>query len=200
VVDSFVVCSLQTAQGYDAFLDSVQAMDDIYLVEPYYTNRGGLAFPVSTRFCVAFQSETTQSEIDSINQMYGVAMDHEIDGMHNVFVLRNTAQSGLRLLEAAIAYYELNETRYAHPDFGVWVSKFSYELHDRYHQYQSHSKKVIGQFNSASVWDFAGVMAETVVVAVIDDGVTSHEDLPSNRILAGIDYADLDNDPITFLE
>lgn len=35
-------------------------------------------------------------------------------------------------------------------------------------------------------------MTEPVKVAVLDDGVTSHEDLPASRILAGRDFADND--------
>lgn len=36
---------------------------------------------------------------------------------------------------------------------------------------------------------------DSIIVAVIDDGVTSHEDLPENRLLPGIDFANNDNDP-----
>jgi serine protease len=69
----------------------------------------------------------------------------------------------------------------------------AYKLYDYYNSYQPHTKKVIGTFNTASVWDFAG-LGRPIKVAVIDDGVNSHEDLPSSRVLAGYDFADDESD------
>jgi serine protease len=177
------------------FLDSVQEIEGVYQAEPYYLNEDDSAFLVGLTLCVAFNQGITGSQIDSINAMYGVVIDHEIEGMANVFVLRNTDSSGYRLLDLANAYYELSQTRYAHPDFGVRVQKHSYRLFDYYSGSQVHIKKVIGSFNTASVWDFAGLTGDTIVVAVIDDGVASHEDLPSSRVLAGYDFADNDDNP-----
>jgi len=187
-IDGFVACSLSTGEGYDDFIDSVAALDGVYLVEPYYLNQLDSAFLVGTRFCVAFDEALTQSEIDNINTYYNVTINHEVNGMPNVFVLRNTDLSGYNLLDLANAYYELEETRYSHPEFGVWIQKNSYKLYDYYNNYQPHTKKVIGTFNSASVWDFAGLKKQ-VNVAVIDDGVTIHEDLPDERVLTGYDFA-----------
>jgi len=195
-IDGFMVCALSTGQGYGGFLDSVQAIDGVYLVEPYYLNESDSSFLVGLTFCAAFEEAVTQAEIDSVNALFGVTIDHEIDGMSNVFVLRNTDSSGYRLLDLANAYYAVPETRWSHPEFGVWIQKHSYRLFDYYHSYQPHTKKVIGTFNSASVWDFAGLSDDTIAVAVIDDGVTSHEDLPSERVLSGFDFADYDNIPV----
>ena len=114
--------------------------------------------------------------------------------MDNVFVLSNTKSSGYRVLELANLYYEMDETRYAHPCFGIRPIKYQYKLYDYYSDYQDHTKKVIGEFNQASVWDFYG-LSNSVKVAVIDDGVVEHEDLPSERILSGYDFADNDSDP-----
>lgn len=194
VIDGFVACALSTGQGYYDFIDSVEAIDGVYLVEPYYLYEQDSAFLVGLTFCVAFEESLIQSQIDSINSAFAVTIDHEIDGMPNVFILRNTDTSGFRLLDLANTYYNLTETRYAHPEFGVWIQKHSYRLFDFYHNHQPHTKKVIGSFNSASVWDFAG-LTNNVTVAVIDDGVDSREDLPAGRVLSGVDYADNDNDP-----
>ena len=194
VIDGFVACALSTGQGYYDFIDSVEAIAGVYLVEPYYLYEQDSAFLVGLTFCVAFEESLTQLQIDSINSAFGVTIDHEIDGMPNVFILRNTDTSGFHLLDLTNTYYNLTETRYAHPEFGVWIQKHSYRLFDYYHNHQPHTKKVIGTFNSASVWDFAG-LTNNVTVAVIDDGVDSHEDLPAGRVLPGVDYADIDNDP-----
>ncbi|MEW5796380.1 MAG: S8 family serine peptidase [Candidatus Zixiibacteriota bacterium] len=195
-IDGFMICALSLGQGYSGFLDSVQAIDGVYLVEPYYLNETDSSFLVGLTFCAAYEEDVTQNEIDSINALFGVVTDHEIDGMSNVFVLKNTDSSGYRLLDLANAYYNLPETRWAHPDFAVWIEAQSYRLFDYYSGYQYHTKKVIGTFNSASVWDFAGLSDDTITVAVVDDGITSHEDLPASRVLSGFDFADYDNVPV----
>lgn len=154
-VDGFIACSLSTSSGYDSFLDSVQAMYQILGTEPFYLNSLDSAFLVGLRFCVAFDSALSSAQIDSINAANGAVIDHEVDGMPNVFVLLNTDSSGYRLLDLANRYYEMDETRYSHPEFGVWIEANVYQIYDEYASYQWHLKKVIGTFNVASVWDFA---------------------------------------------
>jgi hypothetical protein len=193
-IDGFIACTLSTGDNYDQFMDSVQFLDGVYLVEPFYLNQLDSAFLVGTRFCVAFNESLTQTQIDSINSVFKVVIDHDVGGMPNVFVLLNTDSSSYDLLDLANAYYDLPQTRYSHPEFGVWIQKHAYKLYDYYNSYQPHTKKVIGTFNTTSAWDFAG-LTRSIKVAVIDDGVVYHEDLPLSRVLPGYDYADLDNDP-----
>ncbi|MEQ1935288.1 MAG: S8 family serine peptidase, partial [Fimbriimonadaceae bacterium] len=45
----------------------------------------------------------------------------------------------------------------------------------------------VGEVGVASVWDFAGV-SRPVTVALLDDGLRYHEDLPASRILEGVDF------------
>jgi subtilisin family serine protease len=194
MVDGFVACTLSTRVNYDLFLDSLDNLDGIYLVEPYYLSENDLALVVGEGFCVAFDSTVTENEIDNINAAYKVVVDHELYAMPGVYLLRNTDSTGLRMLELANAYYDLDETVFSHPNFGVRVKPMSYKLYDCYSQYQLHIQKVIGEFNEKSVWDFAG-LDHTVTVAVVDDGVTGHEDLPDARILNGYDFFDSDDDP-----
>lgn len=193
-IDEFKVCTLATSENYESFLDSIQEIEGIYLVEPFYHNNLDSVFLVGDRFCVAFNQSLQQSEIDSINAIYKVETDYEIEGMPNVFVLRNTDSSGYRMLGLANMYYLLSDTYYSHPIFGVWIQTNSYKLFDYYNEYQFHTKKVIGDFNLAAVWDYAG-LNQTITVAVIDDGVTSHEDLPAVRVLPGYDFAHGDSNP-----
>lgn len=194
-IDGFIVCSLTSAAGYDTFLDSVQAIDGIYAAEPYYRNQFDEPFLVGTRFCVAFNNRVTLSQIDSIDATFKVVRGYEIEGLSNTYVLYNTDSSGRRLLDLANAYDELPQTRYAHPIFGVRPILHSYKLYDYYNGYQFHIKKVIGRFDTATVWDFGGLLTDSVVVADIDEGVVSHEDLPPSRVLPGFDFFAGDDDP-----
>lgn len=59
--------------------------------------------------------------------------------------------------------------------------RLAYKAFDRYAPYQWNIKLITGQFNVASVWDFAGLQ-RPVIAALLDDGVDPHEDLPAGRI------------------
>ncbi len=194
MIDGFVACSLSSAYNYDVFLDSLDTLDGIYLVERYYLTETGWPTLVGQDFCVAFYEDVTYEQIDSINALYKVVIDHERMGRPKAFLLKNTDSSGYRVVELANIYHNLPGVRYAHPDFAALITANAYTLYDYYNQYQPHIKKVIGSFNTASVWDFAG-LTRPITVAVIDWGVESHEDLPADRVLPGYDFGDDDADP-----
>jgi len=187
LIDDFLACSLSTGADYDAFLDSLDIVTGIYLAEPYYLSENDFPMLVGEGFCAAFEENVSQQEVDSINTVYKVVIDREMIGMLNVFVIRNTDSSGYRIVELANIYHNLSQTRYAHPDFSAAIEKHEYKLYDYYHEYQLHTKKVIGSFNEVSVWDFARVDS-SITVAVVDQGVAPHEDLPEERLVAGWDF------------
>ncbi len=193
-LDDFDVCSLSTGIGYESFLDSLDTLPGIYLVEPYYLTLDGDPFPVGAAFYAAFDKAVPVQEIDSINRAFKVKPIHTLYGMPNVYELENTDSTGMRVLDLANAYHNLDATIFAHPAFGVRPVLFGYKLYDYYHQYQPHLKKIIGDFNNTTVWDFSG-LDSVATVAIIDDGVTGHEDLPAERILPGYDFYDYDIDP-----
>jgi len=188
LIDGFIACSLSTGADYAAFLDSLDTLNGINLVEPYYLTLDGFPELVGDGMCVAFYETVSYQQIDSINALYNVVIDRERIGKAKSFTLKNTDSSGYRVVELSNIYHNLPETEYAHPDFSAAIVTNAYNLYDYYNQYQPHTKKVIGTFNSASVWDFAGLTLP-IKVAVLDDGLTSHEDLPAARILPGYDYA-----------
>ncbi|MEW6050275.1 MAG: S8 family serine peptidase, partial [Candidatus Zixiibacteriota bacterium] len=85
-------------------------------------------------------------------------------------------------------------TRYSHPNFWVRAHLDSYHLYDYYNSWQWHVKKITGIFNQVSVWDFAG-LSRPVKIALIDDSLEDHEDLPAGRIIPVFDFAQNDTDP-----
>ncbi len=193
VLDNFYCCSLSTGTGYYEFLDSVEAIEGVYLVEPYYLNEYGAPMPAGERLIAAFDKTLTINEIDSINAEQGVIMDRVIYGFESIYVLRNTDSSGLRVLDLANQYHNMGNTYFAQPEFSIKLELHAYTLYDWYHPQQDHLKRVIGEFNQKTVWDFAG-WDNAVIVAVLDDGLVPHEDLPASRILPGYDYFDMDTD------
>lgn len=193
-LDGFMACSLSGVHDYFAFLDSLEGYSELEFVEPYYTDTFGLGFTVGATFCVAFDSSLATDVVDSIVAGIGGDVLYEVEGMNSVYVLRNNAQLQVGIVELANSYYELDLTRYSHPNFGIRPERHAYKLYDYYSANQWHIQKVVGLFNEASVWDFAG-LDDTLVIAVIDDGMTSHEDLPGARVLQGRDFADSDMNP-----
>jgi len=154
--DRFVVCSLSVSSGYLAFLDSIQSLSTVDFAEPYYTLQDGPPLYIGQSFCVAFDSTTSSEEIDSINAIYGVTIQRELEGMPNVFVLLNSTSSGYRTLDLANVYHGFFEVHYSHPNFGFRPQLDAYKLFDYYNEYQFHTKKVVDCFSGTVVWDFAG--------------------------------------------
>jgi len=189
VIDSFICCSLATGVGYNTFLDSLDTLDGIYLVEPYYRFAEDAAMTVSDRFIVAFDASLSRGQIDSINADHGVVMDELIYGFESIYALRNTDSSGMRVLELANHFHNMTAVNFSHPEFGLRLSTQGYKLYDFYHPQQDHLKKVVGDFNQNSVWDFAG-WDDTIIVGLMDEWIWHHEDLPASRILPGSSWVE----------
>jgi serine protease len=197
--DGFILCSLRSSEDYRRFVDSLRFTAGIAAVEPYFVTDKGVPLYVGDAFSAAFKEGVGRSTVDSINTAYHVIIDHELPNMPGVYLLRNTKLSGNYTVDLANLYHDLSVTRYAAPVFGVRPVFNGYKLYDYYSYCQKHLKKIIGKFDTASVWDFSGVLNSNrhVTAAVLDDGIVrNHEDLPANRILSGWDFGDHDSIPI----
>lgn len=191
VLDGFRVYRVKESLEWGSALALLHNTSGVDWVEPYYLDGSDSSFVIGATFIVAFDSTMTSEEVQSVAAGYGVKVDRELLGMHNVFLVRNTRASGRGLLDIANLFHELPVTRWAHPNFRPRVVKHTYKVWDDYYTLQNHIKKVIGRINEASVWDFAGLAESTdsVIVAVVDDGVTDHAfDLTSSKILPGFDF------------
>lgn len=77
---------------------------------------------------------------------------------------------------------------HAEPNF---IRKVFETPNDAY--YQNGDQWGIDLINLRSAWEKS--KGSDVIVAVLDSGITNHEDLPLSRVLPGYDFADKDNDP-----
>jgi len=186
VGNGFVAFAVSNTDGIYDFMDSVQNLNEVELVEPYYLIQPGFPKLVGDLFSVTFNGDLSRRQIDSINSANGVVVEYERMGRAHSFVLRNTDMSGMRLLDVANMYHTLSQVIFSAPSFASNHEVFSYRLFDHFHSYQDHIKRVVGTFNDSSVWDFTG-LTDTLVVAVIDQGCVPHEDLPALRMLDGYD-------------
>jgi subtilisin family serine protease len=187
------VFGLNSAADLSNFVDSAVGVAGILQCEPVYKTTSGMQLILHQVITVAFQPGVSRKFIDSVNSQMGVQIDHELLGLPNVFLMRKIGNPHVRMLDLSNFYSALPQVRYAAPDGGCKYHPQGYVLYDFYSTQQWDIKKVIGQFNLATVWDFARVN-QNVPVAVIDDGVEAHEDLDSIRVDLGYDFADHDTD------
>ncbi len=200
VEEGFLACSLFAPQSTMRLSDSLRSLPGIDLAEPYYLTTNNTQLLADETFIVAFRSNVSRGTIDSIAIAQHVLIDREMESMPNVFLIRNSKRSARSLLDVSNTFAQLSIAAYSCPNFNCPIVKSVYHVFDYYHPHQYHSKKVIGNFNQASVWDFAG-LTRPVTVALVDDGFNWHYDIPANRILQGKDFNALDtigatdNDP-----
>ncbi|MEW5795657.1 MAG: S8 family serine peptidase [Candidatus Zixiibacteriota bacterium] len=192
--DGFYAYSL--ASGYD--LEQVRAalrnVEGVAMIDPYYLTINGQAFNSGPTFVVGFRHDVTQERVDALNEQHHVIVEKISRHTPSVYVLSISQSSEFGLLEMANLYYGIDETYFSHPNTAGSLRQTAYTLDDKYHTYQWNVMQVIGNLGTASVWDFAG-LTDSLVVAVVDDGVTGHYDLDQARILPGYDFADDDDDP-----
>jgi hypothetical protein len=193
MVDGFQAVSIASGSDIYAFLDTLNQTNGIVAAEPYYFINDSLPAPVGDQIVVGFDSTLSKASIDSLAAAHGADTVRELEYMHNVFVLHNTNPQTKRLVALANDIYGASGVQFSHPNFGMRPVLLTYRLYDHYNGSQAHLKKIIGTFNSASVWDFNGTR-DTIVVAVIDDGVTTHEDLPQTRVFGGRDFSNIPYD------
>ncbi|MDD3732238.1 MAG: S8 family serine peptidase [candidate division Zixibacteria bacterium] len=195
LIDNFLAFSLYNYNGYFDYLDSLKLIPEIERVEPYYLTEDSIPILMGLTIFVLFNEDVTENIIDSINAIYNVEIFDCPEGRTNVYYLKVTDSTEYYILDLANIYFQMSQTIYAHPDFSVAIIPDSYTLYDYYSQYQWHIKKVIGEFNEASVWDFAG-LDKPIKVAVLDDGWSDHPDLDITRIYKKWNIVD-DTDDVT---
>lgn len=192
LIHGFVSCSLYNTIGYFAHLDSLKGLPEIKRVEPYYLTEDSIPILMGLSIFVLFNEGVTLSEIESLNAIYNLEISGCPEGRPNVYYLKVTDSTEYFILDLANIYYELPQTMYAHPDFSVAIIPDGYKLYDYYNEHQWHIKKVIGEFNEATVWDFAG-LDTSIKVAVLDDGLDGHPDIDENRVMGSWNFLDETN-------
>jgi subtilisin family serine protease len=193
-VDNFYSYDLNAGSTYDQVAADLRAREMVRFVEPYYISENGEPLLTGITFCVGFNSDVTPEEIARINAENGVAIERHSEYLKSTYLLRITDSNKIGLLATANAYYELERTYFSHPEIGGAAYFTAYTVTDKFMDYQWNIQRVIGQLNVNSVWDFAG-LTDSIIVAVIDDGVTTHRELPAERVLPGCDFFDYDTLP-----
>jgi hypothetical protein len=135
-------------------------------------------------FVIYIEEETDLSELDRLNQQYNVELIDRDLFLPNIISLRMLSYDEKSVTEMARLYYENLSLLWSVPDFKREIIRHS-QINDPYYPYQFY----LNMTSTPLAWDITkGV--QDIVVAVIDDGVMAHEDLPSSRLVEGYDAFD----------
>ncbi len=187
VNSGFSLLAVNPVYHIDSVTNYLYTYPDVVAVSPYFTDTTGLQMTIGDKISCKFQPEVPRSFVDSLNEGYGVVVYEEKTTGDNRFLLEVTDSAQLSTLDIANLYYELDETVYSHPDFVFGLIADEYKVYDYYRQFQWNIARVSmaeSVDDRHRAWEITTGDSE-IIVAVLDDGVAVHEDLPSGRLLLG---------------
>lgn len=194
----FFKASLKSITDINQLVESLKGKTEVKAVNNVYAIEGIEAVPYD-QFMIQFKPAVDRYQVEAFNKQHDVEnieMNIKVD---NLYRLRVTEKSDLSVVDMAKLYYESFPSEWSVPDFIVPVQL--YEPNDTYfsNQYYLHNTGQTGGLTDADIdaleaWNIT-TGSSSITVAVIDEGGSSHQDLPANRIVAGYDYFFLDSDP-----
>ena len=158
-----------------------------YYINPIYTLSGGAEIFLTRKIVIKFKEDVTEEEKINLENNFGLQLI-ESRSLFDIYSVNNALQISKEIFETGKAVY-------SYPDFmmDVQFHSLDYEPDDPYYnkQYSLHNEgQEINDGNSGTydadidapeAWEYTLGSSE-IIVAVIDDGVTSdHPDLPNTR-------------------
>jgi len=159
-------------------------------------------FIMSDEFHAKFNPQVTRTEVEMINAQYGVEILNS--NKYNEYLLRATEQASFNTLELANLYYESDLTIWSLPNFLADIRLE--QIDDPLFPNQWHLRNT-GQgdgvsgvdINAVPAWDIT-TGSNSIIVAVLDDGVEDHEDFYSGQLVPGYTASGGDGSPDPYSE
>ncbi len=196
-INNFATFAVNNSDNFSEFIDTLNNDPSIQMVNPYYIYAQDEKLLIGNTICCKFYEETSYDFIDSLNNYYGVEIVYEISYEPKEFLLRLTDNAVISTLDIANLYYELPETEFCHPNFLVEYKMDGYPIYDYHWNYQWAMRRVFeAEYFDPEIKAFEITPGSPdIIIAVLDDGVAVHEDIPASRILQGYDFVCIDNTP-----
>jgi len=182
-------------------IDSLNANEDVEFANPVF-DFPDAELTLTDEFIVKFTPSVTKEEIEAFNRLNGVETARK-EKWAEWYVLRVKDPRNMNALKMANLYYESPITIYSVPNFVRRLEPMSVTPNDTYFQQQwaLHNGGQIppGGTQDADIdapegWEIS-TGSPDIVIAIIDEGVDiTHEDLV-NKLVAGYDFVENDNDP-----
>ena len=192
ILNKFHILNVLPENNIETLILRLRAKVEIVLANPVYLTPDSFELIATDEFVVKFYPEATRAEIDSLNSHYGVVVDKSILGLCNVYVLKLTGFINKDVLVTSNQYYQDPRTIYAHPNFFAELrlhslpsdSFFVYQWN--YHNLGQTGGRFDADIDAPLAWDVS--MGDfSVKIAVIGQGVETHEDFPPDLFAGGID-------------
>ncbi len=201
VHDNFIIAEINIATDLDEFIDTLRADYRIALVNPCFVDNGNSSMFIGRTICCKFGEYVSYDFIDSLNAYYDVEIVYENEITPKQFLLSVKDNAEYATLEIANIYYELEETEFSHPNFLGGLEWHSYFIYDHYWEEQWAMHRIFRAYPGSPdslnhrVFEITSERDSSIVVAVLDQGVGPHEDMPGDRFVNGYDFANMDDDP-----
>jgi subtilisin family serine protease len=199
--NNFIGIHLKANINVNQFMQILKNSNLFEAVFPAYSTQEQDDILMFDEFLVRFKSTVSSREIESFSSRHGV----EIVKINNLrptqYTFRWTPAADGNPLAMANMFFDSLDCEWSTPDFIIEGSFFDVIPNDLYfpNQYYLHNtgqEPIPGEgagvpdtdIDAPEAWEIS-LGSANITVAVIDQGVQPHPDLPSSRILPGYDYA-----------
>jgi len=197
----FIGLPLKANVNVSQFIQALKTSNLFEAVFPVYSTAEQDDILMFDEFLVRFKSSVSSQDIDIFSFRHGV----EIVEISNVeptqYTFRWTPSADGNPLEMSNMFFDSLDCEWATPDFSIQGSFFDIIPNDPYfpNQYYLHNtgqEPIPGEgvgvadtdIDAPEAWGIS-LGSSAIVVAVIDEAVQSHPDLPASRILPGYYFA-----------
>ncbi|MFH2001214.1 MAG: S8 family serine peptidase, partial [Planctomycetota bacterium] len=190
----FYIFALSPTCGYSLAAGDLMADPTVYRVAPVYLTEDSAEFCITDLVSVQFERTLAWDSVHAILAAYNLAIVESTLIAPNLVLaeLEDTLSGGP--LEIGNDLEKLDETQWACATFCNKIIPAYTPVDSFFHyQYNFNNWGQTGGTTDADIdadlaWDIANSFGDSnIIVAVLDQGVTWHEDLPSSRITNGID-------------
>src|SRR5690625_4104172 len=156
--------------------------EDLHLdyTEPVYLLEGNPVIPYNV-FDVKLRHDEEFDRLRELNESHNVEILSRNALLPNLITLRINDTSAYSIIELAQKYFHELDLKYSTPDFVQNIQRHS-TVSDPYFSRQFYMHMISAEY----AWQVT-TGSDDITVAVIDDGVMAHEDLPASRLVSGYD-------------
>jgi len=198
---NFVGLPIKSSIDVNQFIQILRKSNLFEAAFPAYSTKEQEDILMYNEFMVRFKSTVSVIDIKAFSSRHNVNIIEISKVEPTQYTFSWTPASDGNPLEMANMFFDSLDCEWATPDFLIQGSFFDVIPNDTYFskQYYLHNtgqEPIPGEGSGLSdtdidapeAWEIS-LGSANIVVAVIDQGVQSHPDLPASRILPGYDYA-----------